>query len=369
MKSQNKINLKTLNQGSSTSTFYLKQSRIIILAGALLATTLSLSATAGESKRQHRMEQEINNEISRGVEARSHQRHRDQNSAQRQNKRFEKNQKQQSINREDREVREHSNKVTTAPQIKERVNQPQRQIHQLQQKQVKQHQKKQKHIQRGNTFVEKNHHSKRNDNNYSARHDDRRADRFNHRGIKNKRKSVTTKFAQHHSDHRRKDQRQYFKAKYRGAKHQNNRNRGFRNYRTFGHGAHQSLGLIYSYNAGNQYSAYRPDARFVWDKVKSFYTPTNRRGYEGEEVAIEINERVRTIQLKGKKRNLLIEAAYVEFGNGEVRRVPDFEGNLYSNDVINIRFRKHRFVTAIYLDVAANQGRRGKALISVLKAR
>jgi hypothetical protein len=358
MKSQNKINLTTLNQGSSTSPFCFKRSRIIMLASALLAATLSLSAAAEESRRQHRMEQEINNEISRGVEGRSHQRHRDQNSTQRENKRFEKNQKQQSGNREDREGREHSNRVTTAAKIKERINQQQRQIHQLQKKQ---HQKQQKHIRRGNTFAAKNQHGTRNN--------DRRADRFNHRGIENKRRWVNTKFAQHHSDHRRKDQRQYFKAKYRGAKHQNNRNRGFRNYRTFGHGAHQSLGLIYSYNAGNQYSAYRPDARFVWDKVKSFYTPTNRRGYEGEEVAIEINERVRTIQLKGKKRNLLIEAAYVEFGNGEVRRVPDFEGNLYSNDVINIRFRKHRFVTAIYLDVAANQGRRGKALISVLKAR
>ena len=95
----------------------------------------------------------------------------------------------------------------------------------------------------------------------------------------------------------------------------------------------------------------------------------DRHGYEGEEIIIDINKRVRSIQLEGRKRRVLIEAAHVEFSDGDVRRIPEFEGMLYNNDEINFHFRHSRYVVAVYLDVASNDGRKGKASLSVLKIR
>jgi hypothetical protein len=42
---------------------------------------------------------------------------------------------------------------------------------------------------------------------------------------------------------------------------------------------------------------------------------------------------------------------------------------LYNNDEINFHFRHSRYVVAVYLDVASNDGRKGKASLSVLKNR
>jgi len=336
-------------------------SRIFIVTGALLASSLSLAETADESRRQARLDRDIHREVPVRVDHKAHRKHADRdtthNSVVRGKESVRHSQKNKSVDRTETKrpaiarFKPKANELQEnhAGRIKAQINQQQRQIHRLQKRQKIQQKKLHKKHKRAWA----------NSNQYH---------RDQHRTKKAYRDARHSFNAQYERKYDRRYDNRYDR------KHYNHVN----NHRVFGHRAYQSLGLIYSYtngsadnNTDNYADNYARDHHrgFVWDKIKSFYSPGNRHDYHGEELVITVNERVRTIALEGKKRRMMIDAAYVEFGNGEVRRIPEFEGTLYDNDVINFHFRDRRYVTAVYLDIAANDGRRGKASLSILKTR
>ena len=58
-----------------TALHNLVRSQIKMLAGLLIAITLSFNATAEESKRQQRLDQDISREMPERLDRRSHKRH------------------------------------------------------------------------------------------------------------------------------------------------------------------------------------------------------------------------------------------------------------------------------------------------------
>ncbi len=342
-----------------------------ILVGLIIATTWSFNASAEESKRQQRLAQDISREAPdrgdhppyRGDKVRKHLPTQQQ---ERQTKRDRKRPDGKKNHRQPKgEVRERNPAVTrfksgadvdplpSAAQIKKKVNKQQRQINQLQRKTKQQ----QKQINHHRSFAANN---KRQHRNHQRRHREN-LNRQHERHGANKRWKK-----RRNAEHRR-----FYHAQY-GKSHRSNRyghNYWHKQYRTFGRGYYPSTGFIYSYRPDSQTYAHQRPRGFVWDSIETFHTPSKKHGYNGAEIVIDINERVRTMQLEGRKRRMLIEAAYVELGNGTVRRLPEFEGLLYDNHEVKFHFRDSRYVVAVYLDVASNEGRKGKASLSVLRNR
>jgi len=350
----------TVNNPSFFTSRLLTKSLITFITGALFAATLSFGANAEEPRKHIRSDKDRNHTVSVRIDNRAKRKHADRSSVSQQEVKREKSQKtetknvhrqHQSVTHESRS-RKGSAHLTDSGQIKARIKQQQQQIRHLQKQQKKQQKQQHKflHKKTGGSAIEKK---------FSG------TNSGHHKGSVNQGKK--SKYVQHdRAKHRaypaHRNGHRYLNARY-------NYNHRQSNVRVFGNHAYQSLGLIYSYHHNPAYIEYRYDTRFVWDRVKSFYSPKSRRGYHGEELVIKVDERVQTIKLKGLNRRMIIDAAYVEFGNGEVRRIPEFEGTLFENDVINFHLQDSRYVAAVYLDVAANEGKRGKASISVLKSR
>ena len=368
-----------------TALNYSVRSQIKMLVGLLIAITVSFNATAEESKRQPRLDQDISREMPERLDKRSHKRHAARiNFPPSRHERAEARSKKRDVDGRDiRQPTSNSEKrnpavtrfksntdtdqTPNAVQIKQEANKPEYQTNQRQRKTQRQHKQNErdrpfasnnKRDHRSQHIKPREHHSNhvRNRDHYRGhikqRHDRNRANK----------RWAKRRFAEH---------RRFYNAHYDSSRHSNRRGKKYwhKKHRAFGRSYYPTTSLIYSdYLRANRHEHEHP-SDFVWRQIDTFYTPTGRHGYEGEEIIIDINKRVRSIQLEGRKRRVLIEAAHVEFSNGDVRRIPEFEGMLYNNDEINFHFRHSRYVVAVYLDVASNDGKKGKASLSVLKIR
>ena len=353
-----------------------KPLKILLLVSAIVVTAMSGSATADENKKQNRFKQKVSREISKTVDHQSHRKHltrnrssqergsragKSDNVSQRAPRERNKNRAKVSTRKGDNKnnavtrfkAAQHADQIPNSSRLKTKVNRQEQKIQKLQQKTKRQ----QKQIHRVRKFAANQVHSNRTNTNRVHK----KAQSF-HRNYPTKNR-VKRSLAK---------QRRFLNAQYRKPGYRtNHRGRSYNphaTYRTFGRSFYPSVGLIYSYHLGTGANS-RNNRGFAWDRVESFYSPDKRNDFAGEELVIEVDERVRTIQLEGTKRRMFIEAAYVEFGNGEVRQIPEFEGTLHDNDVINLHFQDSRYVVAVYLDVAANDGRNGRARLNVLKAR
>ena len=368
-----------------TALDYSAWSQIKMLAGLLIATTLSLNAAAEESKRQPQLDQDISREMPGRLDRRSHKKHEPRNNfppsrhdrAKARSKKRDVDRRdirQPASNGEQRNLavrRFKSNSDTdqspSAMQINKKANKPEHQINQRQRKTQRQHKqnKRDRLFASNNKRDHRSQHIKprdlhpnhvRNREHYrghiTQRHDRNRANK----------RWAKRRFAEH---------RRFYNAHYERSRHSNRGGKKYwhKKHRSFGRSYYPATGLIYSDYIGASRHKHGHPSDFVWKNIDTFYTPAGRHGYEGEEIVIDINKRVRTIQLEGRKRRVLIEAAHVEFSNGDVRRIPEFEGMLYNNDEINFHFRHSRYVVAVYLDVASDDGRKGKARLSVLQKR
>ena len=363
----------------------LVRSQIKMLAGLLIATTLSFNATAEESKRQPRLDQDISREIPERLDRRSHKKHAARNNLPppRHDRAKARSKKRNVDGRDSRQPASNGEKrnpsvtrfkpntdtdqTPNAVQIKKKVNKPEYQISQRQRETQRQH----KQNKRDRPFAsndKRDHRSQhikpQDDHSNHVRNRDHYRGHIKQRHERNRanKRWAKRRFAEH---------RRFYNAHYDKSRHSNRKWKRYwhKKHRAFGRSYYPATGLIYSdYLRASRHKHQHP-SDFVWKKIDTFYTPTHRYGYEGEEIIIDINKRVRSIQLEGRKRRVLIEAAHVEFDDGDVRRIPEFEGMLYNNDEINFHFRHSRYVVAVYLDVASNDGRKGKASLSVLKNR
>ena len=117
---------------------------------------------------------------------------------------------------------------------------------------------------------------------------------------------------------------------------------------------------VYSY--GNRSYSKGYDYKPVqWQFVSDF------RSRKGKDVdrTINVNERVIALELEGRKRDLIIDRAYAELGNGRVIRLHGLEGYLEKGDHLRHRLNNARFVERVVFEINATGYKRGYARLSI----
>ena len=84
-----------------------------------------------------------------------------------------------------------------------------------------------------------------------------------------------------------------------------------------------------------------------WIRADQFQT---RRHHVSDPV-IHINARISALAMTGLKRDTNIHQAYVEFGNGSIVRLHEFQGGLYRGGRATRHFKQPRFVKRLILKV------------------
>ena len=88
----------------------------------------------------------------------------------------------------------------------------------------------------------------------------------------------------------------------------------------------------------------------------------SRRSHDSDPI-IEVNEKVNYLGLQGTKRSVYVERAYIEFGNGQTKRIRSFEGTLHDGERHRVQLARTRQVARVYLHLSP-LGKRGYARIS-----
>ena len=77
----------------------------------------------------------------------------------------------------------------------------------------------------------------------------------------------------------------------------------------------------------------------------------SRRSHDSDPI-IEVNDRVNYLGLQGTKRSVYVERAYIEFGNGQTKRIRSLEGIIHDGEQHRHQLARTRQVSRVYLHLS-----------------
>ena len=88
----------------------------------------------------------------------------------------------------------------------------------------------------------------------------------------------------------------------------------------------------------------------------------SRRSHDSDPI-IEVNDKVNHLGLEGTKRSVYVERAYIEFGNGQIKRIRSLEGIIHNGEQHRHQLARTRQVSRVYLHLSP-LGDRGYARLT-----
>ena len=99
-----------------------------------------------------------------------------------------------------------------------------------------------------------------------------------------------------------------------------------------------------------------------WRYAGEFQT---RKHEKESDITIEINDDIKVVEIEGLGRGTVIHRAYLEIGDGRLKRLRELEGYVERRDVLQHRLRYHRYAHALHLEVSSSGRKRAFAKVSI----
>jgi hypothetical protein len=95
------------------------------------------------------------------------------------------------------------------------------------------------------------------------------------------------------------------------------------------------------------YASFKHRSNHHWESKGQYRT----RKFEPVNRHIAIGGRISAIRITAAKRNTFIREAWIEYGNGQLERVPALEGRLSYYNSLKVRLHKKRNIRKLHLKV------------------
>jgi hypothetical protein len=168
-------------------------------------------------------------------------------------------------------------------------------------------------------------------------------------------------------DHQKnKQSKKHQQARHHRSDHSNNY---YSNKRHKGRGGHHKSDNRRNYSYGynnpwkNQYWGQKGHKQNTsWKYIGEFQT---RKHEKESDITLEINDRIKLVEIEGLGRGTVIHRAYLEMKDGRLKRLRDLEGYVERRDTLKQRFRHQRYAQALHLEVSSSGRKRAFAKVNV----
>ena len=165
----------------------------------------------------------------------------------------------------------------------------------------------------------------------------------------------------HRSDHRKDHKRDHKRDHQRGHREDHRRDVWSDSWTgNLGWSSHFSQNFRTTTRPPDQQRHHRKDHSSVkWIAAGDF---RSRRSHDSDPI-IEVNDKVNYLGLQGTKRSVYVERAYIEFGNGQTKRIRSLEGFIHDGERHRHQLARTMQVSRVYFHLSP-LGDRGYARLS-----